>query len=161
MKGLGAFVDARDNYSAGWKFNEWELKGIPLRIEIGPKDIEQKHVVVVRRDSGKKEFVKEKDVKKRIPEILEEMHGEMFSKAEKFLKQNIAEAETYDEFKKLIAEKKMVLAFFCGDPELELKIKEETGATSRCIPFSEKETGGKCIFSGKPAKEKVLFAKAY
>ncbi|HZX33810.1 MAG TPA: proline--tRNA ligase [archaeon] len=161
LKGLGAFVDARDNYSAGWKFNEWELKGIPLRIEIGPKDIEQKHVVVVRRDSGKKEFVKEKDVKKRIPEILEEMHGEMFSKAEKFLKQNIAEAETYDEFKKLIAEKKMVLAFFCGDPELELKIKEETGATSRCIPFSEKETGGKCIFSGKPAKEKVLFAKAY
>ena len=161
LKSLNVFLDDRDNYSAGWKFSDWELKGIPIRIEIGPKDIEKKQVVLVRRDNGKKEFVKEKNLKKRIGEILEEMHKDMFKKAEKFLNDNIVEAKNYDEFKKHIKDRKLVYAYFCGEPEEEEKIKEETGATSRCIPFDEKEKESKCIFSGKPAKQRVLFAKAY
>lgn len=161
LEGIGVFVDDRDNYSAGWKFNEWELKGIPLRIEVGPKDIEKKQVVVVRRDNGKKEFVKEKDLQKRLPNILEEMHKEMFSKAKKFLDSNIVEAKSYEEFKKAVEERKMVLCYFCEETEVEKKVKEETGATSRCIPFDQKESSGECIFSGKPAKRKVLFARAY
>ncbi|MCH7902300.1 proline--tRNA ligase, partial [archaeon] len=161
LKSLNVFLDARDNYSAGWKFSDWELKGIPIRIEIGPKDIEKKQVVLVRRDNGKKEFVKEKDLKKRFGEILEEMQKDMFKKAEKFLNDNIVEAKNYDEFKKYIKERKMVYAYFSGDPNEEEKIKEETGATTRCTPFDEKEKDAKCIFSGKPAKQRVLFAKAY
>ncbi|HZX20704.1 MAG TPA: proline--tRNA ligase [archaeon] len=161
LKSLGVFVDTRDNYSVGWKYSDWELKGIPLRIEIGPKDIEKKQVVVVRRDSGKKEFVPEKDLKKRIPEILEEMQSDMFAKAKKFLDSNIVEAKNYAEFKKLIKDRKFVYAYFCEDAEEEKKIKDETGATSRCIPFDEKEKNAKCIFTGKPAKKRVLFAKAY
>lgn len=161
LKSLNIFLDDRDNYSAGWKFSDWELKGIPIRIEIGPKDIENKQVVIVRRDSGKKEFVKEKDLKKRIGEILEEMQSDMFKKAEKFLNDNIVEAKTYAEFKKHIKDRKLVYAYFSGDVEEEEKIKEETGATSRCIPFDEKEKDAKCIFSGKPAKQRVLFAKGY
>ncbi|MCR4368669.1 MAG: proline--tRNA ligase [archaeon] len=158
---LGVFVDSRENYSAGWKFNEWELKGIPLRIELGPKDLEKKQVVVVRRDNGKKEFVKESDAAKRIPEILAEMHRDMFAKAKKFLDANIVEAKNYAEFKKAIAGRKMVLAYFCLDKEEEEKIKEETGASSRCIPFSEKQKPSKCIFTGKLASKRVLFAKSY
>ena len=161
LKSLNVFLDARDNYSAGWKFSDWELKGIPIRIEIGPKDIENKQVVLVRRDNGKKEFVKEKDLKKRFGEILEEMQKDMFKKAEKFLNDNRVEEKTYDEFKKYIKERKMVYAYFSGDPNEEEKIKEETGATTRCTPFDEKEKDAKCIFSGKPAKQRVLFAKAY
>ncbi len=158
---FGVFVDDRDNYSAGWKFNEWELKGIPLRIEVGPKDIEKQQVVVVRRDTGKKEFVPEKGLSKRLAEIIQEMHADMFSKAKKFLDSNIAEASTYDEFKKAVEGGKMALCYFCGEPDVEKKVKEETGASSRCIPFDSKESSGKCIFSGKPATQKVLFARAY
>ncbi|MEK6957356.1 MAG: proline--tRNA ligase [archaeon] len=158
---FGVFVDDRDNYSAGWKFNEWELKGIPLRIELGPKDMEKKHVVVVRRDTSKKEFVKFSELKKRLPKILGEMQAEMFAKAKKFLDSNIVEVKNYEEFKRAIAGKKMALACFCMDPEPEEKIKEETGATSRCIPFDQKEANAKCFFSGKPSQKKVLFAKSY
>lgn len=154
-------LDERENYSTGWKYNDWELKGIPVRIEIGPKDIEKGQVVFVRRDCGKKEFVKEKEVKKRLGEVLEEMHSDMFERAKKFLDSNIVEANSYEEFKKLIGERKMVLAHFCEDPAVEAKVKEETGVTSRCIQFDGKEKAGKCIFTGKPAKRRVIFAKAY
>lgn len=158
---FGVFVDDRDNYSAGWKFNEWELKGIPLRLEVGPRDIEKKQVVVVRRDSGKKEFVEELGLAKRLSEILEEMHNDMFSKAREFLDSNIVEATTYDEFKKAVGAGKMALCYFCGESGVEKKVKEETGASSRCMPFDSKESKGKCIFSGKSANQKVLFAKSY
>ena len=161
LKAYGAWVDDREQYSVGWKFNEHELHGIPLRIELGPKDMEKKHVVIVRRDSGKKEFVLEKNLKIRIPEILEEMQNDMYSKAEKFLKENIIEVKTYAEFKKVIDQRKIASAYFCGDKKMEEKIKEETGATSRCIPFDQKQSAGKCFYSDKPVTQKVLFAKTY
>jgi len=161
LENYNSFVDDRDNYSPGWKFNEWELKGVPLRIELGPNDLEKKQVVVVRRDTGKKEFVKENIIGKRVSEILEEIQSDMFKEAEKFLKSNIVEVKSYNEFKKAIKDKKMVLAYFSGDQKVEQKVKEETGASSRCFPFDEKEKEGKCIFSGKKAMKKALFAKAY
>ena len=158
---VNAFVDDRDNYSVGWKFSDAELKGIPVRIELGPKDLEKKQVVVVRRDTGKKEFVKEKNIKKRVSEILEEMHSDMFNKAKKFRDGNIVEAKNWSEFKKGIKNKKMVSVHFCGEVSCEAEIKSETTATSRCIPFGQKKSEGKCVKCGKPSKEKVLFAKAY
>ncbi|MBI4210821.1 MAG: proline--tRNA ligase [Candidatus Diapherotrites archaeon] len=157
----GAFVDDRDNYNPGWKYNEWELKGVPLRIEVGPKDVEKGHVVVVRRDTGAKEFVKDKDIAGRIPQLLEEMHKAMFAKAKKFLDDSTAEAKSEEEFSKLVAQRKMVLAQFCCLPECEQKLKEKTGITSRCIPFNVKGAGSKCIFCGEKAESKALFAKAY
>ena len=153
------FLDDREGYSSGWKFNEWEMKGIPIRIEIGPKDVEKKQTVVVRRDNGRKEIVKESDLKKKIPKILEDIQKSLFKKAKKFLDENLVDAKNYDEFKKAIKNKKFVGIYFCEDEKLEAKIKEETGATSRCTPFGQKGEG-KCIFTGKPAK-KVLFARAY
>ena len=162
LEEFNVLVDDREQYSSGWKFADWELKGIPLRIELGPKDIEKGHVVVVRRDNGKKEFVKEKDVKKRIPEILEQMHDEMYSKAKKFLDSNIVEVKNKDEFRKALNEKKMALAYFCGEKDVEAKVKGEFGITSRCSPFGQEDgKEGKCIFSGKAAKTKVLFSRAY
>ena len=162
LKKFKVIVDDRDNYSVGWKFSDWELKGIPLRIELGPKDLEKGHVVVVRRDTGKKEFVKEADLEKRIPELLDEMHRDMFAKAKKFLDDNTVFAKDEKEFKKAIDNKKMVYAYFCGDSKVEEEVKEWCGASSRCIPFDEKEAPNeKCIFSGKPAKKRVLFAKSY
>ncbi|MEK6760319.1 MAG: proline--tRNA ligase [Nanoarchaeota archaeon] len=153
------FIDDREGYSAGWKFNEWEMKGIPIRMEIGPKDVEKKQVVLVRRDNGKKEIVKESELKNKVPKILDDIQKSLFKKAKKFLDENIVEANSYEEFKKAIKDRKMVGVYFCEDEKLEAKIKEETGATSRCIPFNQK-TLGKCIFTKKPAK-KVLFARAY
>ena len=153
------FLDDREGYSTGWKFNEWEMKGIPIRMEIGPKDVEKKQVVLVRRDNGKKEIVKESELKNKIPKILDDIQKNLFKKAKKFLDENVVEANSYEDFKKAIKDRKMVSIYFCEDEKLEVKIKEETGATSRLIPFNQK-TPGKCIFTKKPSK-KVFFARAY
>ncbi len=158
---FNAFVDDRDSYSPGWKFNEWELKGIPIRIEIGPRDIKKHQVVVVRRDTGEKKFVKEKNISKEISSMLKKMQSDMFNKAENFLKKNTVEAGSWDEFKKAINEKKMVLVPFCDLEDCEEEIKTETTATSRCIPFNQKDSEMKCIKCGRPAKHKTFFAKAY
>jgi len=154
-------LDDRDSCSAGWKFNEWELKGIPLRLEVGPKDLAKKQVVLVRRDNGKKEFVKEAGLAKRVPEVIEEMQKALFAKADAFLKENCVEAEAWPEFKKALSEKKLVLVPFCNTPECEESIKEETTATSRCIPFGQKPLKGKCVKCGKPASLKAWFGKGY
>ncbi len=158
---LNAFVDDRDSYSAGWKFNEWELKGIPLRIEIGPKDLNKKQIVLVRRDTGKKEFVKESKIAEKAKQVIEEMHKDMFKKAEKFLKENSVEAKTWPDFKKALAEKKLILAPFCNTTECEEEIKEETTVTSRCIPFGQKNQKLKCIKCGKETTIKAWFGKSY
>jgi prolyl-tRNA synthetase len=156
---FGAFVDDREEYSPGWKFNEWEMKGIPLRIEIGPRDIEKEQITIVRRDNGKKEALKESEIKEKIPKILQDIQDSLFKKAKKFLDENIVEAKNYNDFKKAIKDRKIASIFFCEDSKLEEKIKDETGATSRCIPFNQKQQE-KCIFTGKPAY-KVFFAKSY
>jgi prolyl-tRNA synthetase len=162
LESFGAIVDDRDEYSAGWKYNEWEMKGIPLRIEVGPKDIEKEQVVIVRRDNGKKEFVKEKDLMKKVPEILEHMHKDMFSKAKKFLDNSIVETSDWKSFEKTIKDKKIAKSPFCGDIECEDWIKDKTGgATSRCIDMKAKKPKQKCVQCGKEAKHYVYFSKSY
>ncbi|MFH1256441.1 MAG: proline--tRNA ligase [Candidatus Diapherotrites archaeon] len=159
---FNAFIDDREGYSAGWKFNEWELKGVPLRVELGPKDLEKKQAVLVRRDNGAKKIVKIEAVKKESGKMLEEMQKDLFAKAKKFLNGNIVEPKSWQEFVKAIEGKKIALAPFCHTDECENEIKEKTTATSRCIPFGQpKNFQGKCVKCGKTAKEKAYFAKAY
>ena len=155
-------LDDRDEYKPGWKYNEWELKGIPLRIEIGPKDIAKNHVVLVRRDNHNKEFVKIAQLDKKIKDALEGMQNALFNKAKKFLDSNISEAKDWNEFARQIKNKKLVRAFFCGNSKCEDEIKEKTdGATSRLIPFEQPKAVGKCVKCGNDGKFLVIFGKAY
>ena len=152
--------DSRDSYSAGWKFNEWEMKGVPVRIEIGPKDVAKKQAVMVLRDTGEKKSVKMKELPKAIDEELEAMQKRLLDKARKVMNSSMVEAKTYNDVKVSVAEKKMVHAFWCGDPGCEEAVKNDTAATIRVIPFEQKEKG-KCIVCGKKADTKVYFARAY
>ncbi len=162
LKKYSVVLDDRDGYTPGWKFNEWELKGVPLRIEIGPKDIEKKQVVLVRRDNNKKEAVKVKDLDKKVKDTLEEIQDNLFKKAKKFLEDNIVSADNWKEFLKHTKNKKLVKTFFCGKEECEDIIKDETGGvTSRVIPFKQPKKLGKCVKCGKEAEFQVYFAKAY
>ena len=155
-------VDDRDGYTPGWKFNEWELKGIPIRIEIGPKDIAKNQVVAVRRDNSNKETVKIKDLDKKIKDTLEDIQNNLFAKAKKFLKENIVEAKRWEEFLKHIKNRKLAKVSFCGNAECEDLIKDKTGgATSRVIPFEQPKKIGNCICCKKQGKFLVYFGKAY
>ena len=159
--GIRTTADYREGYSPGWKFNYWELKGIPLRIEIGPRDMKAKQVVFVRRDNGKKSIVKEKDLVKSAKETLEEIQQSLYKNAKKLLDENIRTVRNYVEFKKVIEEKGgFIKAGWCGEKHCEEQIKIETSATIRVIPF-KKEKSDKCIYCDKIAKETVYFAKAY
>jgi prolyl-tRNA synthetase len=140
------------------------MKGIPLRIEIGPRDVNAKQVVLVRRDSGKKIVVKEKDLIKSANATLDDIQQNLFKNAKKFLDENIRTARNYSEFKKTIEEKGgFVKAGWCGESHCEEQIKVETSATIRVIPFKKEssEKFNKCIYCEKPAKETVYFAKSY
>ena len=153
-------IDKREEYSPGWKFHEWELKGVPLRIELGPKDLEKNQVVLVRRDTGEKEFVKITELNKKIKQYLNKIQKNLFTKAKSFLNKNIVEVDNWKDFLNAIKAKKIPKAFFCGNKDCEELIKSESdGATSRCIESSKKP--GKCIKCGKKAKYKVYFSKSY
>ncbi len=154
-------LDDRDGYSPGWKFNEWEMKGIPIRIEIGPKDIEKKQVVLVRRDTREKEFVKLTELADKVKEAMDNMQNDLYCKAKKFLDDSIIKVDSWDDFIKVTSDKKIVLAPFCGEADCEDVIKDETGGvTSRCIPFDSK-VSGKCVKCGKEAKVMTYFSKSY
>ncbi len=154
-------VDARDNLSPGFKFNDWELKGIPLRLEIGPRDLKSGTAVLVRRDTGEKINVDQNDLESQIKTLLDEIQSNLFKKAQQFQQQNMYFVETYEEFKEGIEKKPgFYLAYFDGSPEDEEHIKEETKATSRCIRFDHQEVG-KCFYTGRETTQRVIFAKAY
>ncbi|MBS3102113.1 proline--tRNA ligase [Candidatus Woesearchaeota archaeon] len=162
LKKYSVELDDRDSYTPGWKFNEWELKGVPLRIEIGPKDVEKSQVVLVRRDNNDKEAVKIADLDKEIENTLGQIHKNLFDKAKKFLNENTAEAKAWDDFLKQIKDKKLVKAPFCGSMECEGSIRDKTdGATSRAIPFEQPKNIGNCIHCRKQGKFMVYFGKAY
>tara|TARA_Y100000310_G_scaffold38326_1_gene35942 strand:- start:13734 stop:15167 length:1434 start_codon:yes stop_codon:yes gene_type:complete len=162
LKNYEVELDDRDGYTPGWKYNEWELKGVPLRIEIGPKDIAKKQVVLVRRDNNNKEFVKLAQLDKKVKETLESIQNSLFNKAKKFLDSNIVDAKSWNDFSKQIKNGKFVKTSFCGMPSCEDEIKEKTdGATSRLIPFQQPNKIGKCINCSKEGKFLVYFAKAY
>jgi prolyl-tRNA synthetase len=156
-------VDARDNLSPGFKFNDWELKGIPLRLEIGPKDLANESCILARRDTGEKINVPLDKLEERIPEVLDSIQHSLFRKAQEFQRQHIYFVDTYDSFKNEIEQKPgFYVVYFAGTPEDEEKIKEETKATSRCIAFSFQEDSiGKCFYTGKETSQRVIFAKAY
>ncbi len=154
-------LDDRDEYSPGWKFNDWELKGVPLRIEIGPKDIKAKKVVLVRRDTSKKQNSKNKDIVRDVKKVLNNIQNSMLKNAKKFLKDNIHYAKDYKEFKKILKEKGGIIsAGWCGNVECEDSIKEETGAKITNIPLNSKAKGN-CIYCRKKAKYLANFAKSY
>lgn len=160
LKKYSVELDDRDECTPGWKFNEWELKGIPIRIEIGPKDLAKNQVVLVRRDTNKKENVKIKALDKKIDSVIEDMHKNLYSKSKKLLESSIVEVKNWNQFLKAIKDKKMVLALFCGEISCEDLIKYKSGGvSSRCI--AELTNKGKCVYCGKAAKQKVYFAKAY
>lgn len=166
LKEFNPILDDRAEYAAGYKFNEWEMKGIPLRIEIGPKDIKENKVIIARRDNGKKDSKSmDKKLNSEIEKILDNMHDDMYKKAEAFLKSSIEKVDNFKDFVKAIEKRKIVLANFCGEESCEDIIKDKSGgASSRCIPFgSEKELkkGAKCVYCGKPAKYISYFSKSY
>ena len=156
-------VDLSEN-TPGWKFNEWELRGVPVRMEIGPRDVQNNSVVLVRRDNRVKEQVSLEALETRLPALLEEVQKALLQRAVEFRAENTHYTDSYEEFKELIAEKRgFVRVKWAEDSAAELAIKEETKATLRVIPFDQPEGGvkGKCIYTGKPATCEAIFARAY
>lgn len=155
-------LDERDDYSPGWKFNEWELKGIPVRLELGPRDLKKGSVMLVRRDTGEKEIVKFSGLDKKIKSVLDDIQKNMFEKAKKFLKSNIVDVKSFAEFKKAIKSGKFVKANWCGKVGCEENIKFETGgAKTLNIPFSQPKKLSKCVYCGKEGKHFLYFGKSY
>jgi len=164
QSGLRVRLDAREEFTPGWKFSEWEMRGVPLRLEIGPKDIRENRAVLVRRDIKSKDFVGLDILVQRIPQILKDIQVSLFEQALKFQLENTHSVQDYQEFKKVIESKKGFLkSWWCGDASCEDKIKKETMATIRVVPLNQedKEASGKCISCRKEAKELVFFARAY
>jgi len=154
-------IDDRDNVSPGWKFNEWELKGVPLRIEIGPKDVEKGQAVLVRRDTGEKMFLPQEEIPLRVPALLEEIQASLLAKARARLEASCHGVDTYDALKETLeGPGGFVFAPWCGDPACEARIAEETKATIRVVPDNA-EAGGACIVCGKGPAKRVPFARAY
>lgn len=164
LKGLGISVrfDDRDTHKPGFKFAEWELKGVPLRIAIGPRDLENGTVELARRDTKEKSVEQLEGIELVIKDKLDDIQKSIYQKALDFRKDRVTEVNSYEEFKEILEGKGgFVSAHWDGTPETEEKIKEETKATIRCIPLDAKEEEGVCVFSGKPSNKRVLFAKAY
>jgi prolyl-tRNA synthetase len=156
-------VDMSEN-TPGWKYNEWEMRGVPVRMEIGPRDVKNNSVMLVRRDNRAKTPISVDALEAHLPELLEEVQQALFQRAVEFRKQNTYATDSYDEFKEIIAEKRgFVRVKWAEDSAAELAIKEETKATLRVIPFDQPEGGvqGKCIYTGKPATCEAIFARAY
>lgn len=157
--GIRVKVDDRDQ-SAGWKFNEWEMRGVPMRMEVGPRDMENGQVVVVRRDTLEKEFLPMEGLETAIEERLQLVHDGLYQKALKLRESKTVDATNYEEFKAGV-EKGFVHAMWCGDEACEEQIKAETGATTRNMPFEQKPFSDVCVHCGKPAKYEIYFAKSY
>ena len=159
--GFKVKVDDTDK-SPGWKFSEQEMRGIPLRVEIGPKDIEAGQAVLVRRDTREKRVVELTALAENVKDMLDSMQADMFARAKAHLESHMYEATDYESFKDTVANKPgFVKAMWCGDVACEMKIKEDTTATSRCMPFEQEHISDVCVCCGKPAKKLVYWGKAY
>jgi prolyl-tRNA synthetase len=161
-KGIRVKFDNRDTHKPGWKFNEYELKGVPVRIAIGPKDVEKGTVEIARRDTFEKEFVAKESVVEKIEGLLKEIQENLFTKALVHRASHTTEVDSYEEFKKVLKEKGgFIAAHWDGTSETEERVKNETKATIRCIPLDDNTASGTCMVTGKPSERRVLFAKAY
>lgn len=160
--GVSVKYDDRDTYKPGWKFSEYEFKGVPIRLAIGPRDLENKTVEVARRDTLEKEILHIEEIDIKIKNLLDQIQKKLYHKALSFREDNTHYTNSWEEFKDIIANKGgFVLAHWDGTEETEEKIKEETKATIRTIPINSKPEEGKCIYSGEPSNQRVVFAKAY
>lgn len=155
-------LDDRTEYTPGWKFNEWEMKGVPVRVEIGPRDIAVQQVIVSRRDTNQKQEVKMSTILEEIIKTLESVQANLYAKTKRQLEQSIRTIKSYEEFSQVLQTVGgFVRACWCGEPECEARIKEDTGATIRVVPLKKEEIFSTCILCGKDAKEVVYFARAY
>ena len=164
LKKLGISIkyDDRDTHKPGWKFAEYELKGVPIRMAMGQRDLQNGTVEIARRDTKAKETISIKDCVSHIQQVLEEMQHSIFNRAMTFKQENTHTVDSYDEFKQVLEEKGgFIYAHWDGSEETEDKIKEETKATIRCIPLEKDKESGICMVTGKPSRGRVLFAKAY
>lgn len=162
LSGISLHIDNREQYTPGWKFNEWELLGIPLRIEIGPKDLDKSQCVLVRRDTREKKEVPINKFQTEVKKHLEMIQKSLFERAKKFLDENTHQIGNYEDFKKIFeSEEGFVSSHWCGNKVCEEKIKEETKATLRCVPLDVPHESGKCIVCNATSNRRVIFAKAY
>lgn len=160
-RGISVKLDNRDNFKPGWKFAEHEAKGIPLRIAIGPRDVENNNLELARRDTLEKSIVPVTGIDEHVENLLEQIQTDLFNAAKKRRDDQTREVDSYDEFKKEIEKGGFIYAHWDGTAETEAKIKEETKATVRCIPIDGNDTPGKCMVTGEPSKQKVIFARSY
>jgi prolyl-tRNA synthetase len=160
-KGITVKFDNRDTHKPGWKFAEYELKGVPLRLALGARDLENGTIEVARRDTLEKETYQMTDIETKVEQLLEQIQENLYEKALTFREEKTYKTDSKDEFKKLIEQGGFVYAHWDGTSEVEELIKQETKATIRCIPLDTKEEDGVCLFSGNPSRKRVLFAKAY
>lgn len=160
--GLRVDLDDNENYSPGWKFNEYEMKGVPVRIEVGPRDIKNNQVMAARRDTLEKDSVSMDGLAETIVKLLDTIQKDMLERARKHRDENTYYIDSFEDFKKKMVDKPgFAKAMWCGERECEEHVKAETSATIRCIPFEQEDLGGKCHFCGKEAKHMVYVAKAY
>jgi len=161
-RGISVKYDDRDTFKPGWKFNEYEFKGVPVRLAIGPRDIENGTVEVARRDTLEKSVYQLTDIDIKVENLLGSIQENLFQKALAFRENNIYKADTWEEFNRILdTTGGFVSAHWDGTPETEQRIKEESKATIRVIPLNNPKETGTCIFSGKPSTQRVLFARAY
>ena len=160
--GIRVKVDDREEKTVGWKFNEWELKGVPIRIEVCESEIKSGELTIYRRDLNQKSKIKNQNVKIEIKKLLEEMQKNLFEARKKFVEDNTFSVDNYAEFKEIMKTKRgLMKAFWCENSDCETKIKAETKATTRVLPLDAKEEEGKCIYCGKSALHRWYFAQAY
>ena len=160
--GVRAKIDVSEQ-SPGWKFAEYEMRGVPLRVEIGPKDMEKDQCCIARRDTGEKVFVPLAELEETVKRLLDAIHDNMFARAKANLESNTFTAGTWEEVKALLEQNNggFVRTKWCGDLACEMKMKEEGGMTSRCIPFAQEHLSDVCPICGRPAKTMILWGVAY
>jgi len=160
--GIRAHLDDRDTQQPGFKYSDWEMRGVPLRLELGPKDIEKDQCVLVRRDTREKAFVPLAGAPARIRELLDQVQKDLLERARKFVADNTTRVSSWDEFRQIMAGRRgFLIAGWCGDAECEARIKQETKATVRVIPFEGEARAGSCVRCGRPSEREVYFAQAY
>jgi prolyl-tRNA synthetase len=160
--GVRVHLDDRDTQQPGFKYSDWEMRGVPLRLELGPKDIEKDQCVLVRRDTREKEFVPRAATPARVRERLDQVQGNLLARARKFVADNTTRVSSWDEFQQIMAGRRgFIIAGWCGDAECEARIKQETKATVRVIPLEGEARAGSCVRCGRPSEREVYFAQAY
>jgi prolyl-tRNA synthetase len=161
--GLRVHVDGREEYTPGWKFNDWEMRGVPLRLEVGPREVAEGKLTCARRDAGRKSgktTVSRAGVRDEVNRLLAEIQQSLFDQAKAFLDSHLHEARDYEEFQEIVQDG-WAYAWWCGSTECEATIQEETKATSRCIPLDQEAGDGRCVRCGAKATERAYFARAY